>query len=74
MVPPLDPPQLHVHGPEPATGDEVPVVQRAVEGLDDDVAPLADPQTPFIGVELAFTATVAVAAGDVPPGPVHVSM
>jgi hypothetical protein len=74
VVPPLDPPQLHVQGPEPATADDVPVVQRAVEGLDDDVVPFADPHTPFTGVGLAFTATVALAIADVPPVPVHDSL
>jgi hypothetical protein len=41
------PPQLHVHGPEPATDDAVPVEQRLVEGADDTVVPFADPHAPF---------------------------
>ena len=74
-VPPLEPPQLHVHGPEPATDDAVPVEQRLVEGLDDAVVPFADPHTPLTGAgAAAFTATVALAAGDVPPLPVQVSV
>jgi hypothetical protein len=46
-------------------------VQSAVEGLVDAVAPFADPHTPFTGAALAFTTTVALAAGDVPPLPVQ---
>ena len=75
VVPPLEPPQLHVHGPEPATDDAVPAEQRLVEGLDDAVVPFADPHTPLTGAgAAAFTATVALAAGDVPPLPVQVSV
>ena len=74
VVPPLEPPQLHVHGPEPATDDAVPVEQRLVEGLDDAVVPFADPHTPLTGVGAGFTATVVMAAGDVPPLPVQVSV
>jgi hypothetical protein len=74
LAPPLDPLQFHVHGPEPATDDAVPAVQRLVEGADDTVVPFADPHAPLTGVWLAFTATVVLAAGDVPPLPVHVSM
>ena len=74
LVPPLEPPQLHVHGPEPATDDTVPAEQRLAEGLDDAVVPFADPHAPLTGVWLAFTATVVLAAGDVPPLPVQVNM
>ena len=74
VAPPLEPPQLHVHGPEPATDEAVPAVQRLAEGADDTVVPFADPHAPLTGVWLAFTATVVLAAGDVPPLPVHVSM
>src|SRR5438876_8228026 len=70
LVPPLEPPQLHVHGPEPATDDAVPAEQRLVEGMDDAVVPFADPHTPLTGAGAAFTATVVLAAGDVPPFPV----
>ena len=73
-VPPLEPPQLHVHGPEPATDDAVPAEQRLVEGLDDAVVPFADPHTPLTAAGAAFTATVVLAAGDVPPLPVQVSV
>ena len=74
LVPPLEPPQLHVHGPEPATDDAVPAEQRLVEGIDDAVVPFADPHTPLAGAGPAFTATVVLAAGDVPPLPVQVSV
>ena len=74
VVPPLEPPQLHVHGPEPATDDAVPVEQRLAEGLDDTVVPFADPHTPLTGAVAAFTATVVLAAGAVPPLPVQVSV
>ena len=49
VAPPLDPPQLHVHGPEPATDDAVPAEQRPAEGLDDTLVPFADPHTPLTG-------------------------
>ena len=39
VVPPLAPLQLHVHGPEPATDDDVPTEQRLVEGAADTVVP-----------------------------------
>jgi hypothetical protein len=72
----LEPPQLHVHGPEPATDDAVPAEQRLVDGLDDAVAPFADPHTPLTGAGPAFTATVilALAAEDAPPLPLHFSV
>ena len=74
MVPLLEPLQIHVHGPEPATDDAVPAEQRLVEGIDDAVVPFADPHTPLTGVRTALTATVALAAGDVPPFPVQASV
>ena len=73
-VPPLEPLQLHVHGPEPATEEDVPTEQRFVEGADDDVAPFADPHAPLIGAGLAVTATVVLATGDVPPGPAQANV
>jgi len=74
VVPPLEPPQLHVHGPEPATDDAVPAEQRLAEGLDDAVVPFADPHRPLTGAAAAFTATVALAAADVPSVPVQLSV
>ena len=73
LVPPLEPPQLHVHGPEPATDDAVPAEQRLAEGIDAAVVPFADPHTPLTGVGAAFMATVVLAA-DVPPLPMQVSV
>jgi hypothetical protein len=74
VVPPLEPPQLHVHGPEPATDDAVPAEQRLVEGLDDAVVPFTDPHTPLTAAgAAAFTATVVLAAG-APPLPTQVSV
>jgi hypothetical protein len=70
----LEPLQLHVHGPEPATDDAVPAEQRPAVGEDDTVVPFADPHTPLTGAGPAFTATVVLAAGEVPPAPVHVSV
>ena len=72
-APPLEPLQLHVHGPEPAKDDAMPAVQRLAEGADDTVVPFADPHAPPTGAWLAFTVTVALATGDVPPPPVQVS-
>ena len=71
VVPPLEPPQLHVHGPEPATDDDVPVEQRLVEGADNAVVPFADPHAPLTAP--AVTTTVLLAE-DVPPVPVQVSV
>ena len=73
VVPPLEPPQLHVHGPEPATDDAVPVEQRLVEGMDDTVVPFADPHTPLTGAGPVFTATVILTV-DAPLLPMQVSV
>jgi hypothetical protein len=73
VVPPLEPPQLQVHGPAPATDDAVPVEQRLAEGLDDTVVPFADPHTPLTGAWAAFTATVTLTV-DLPALPVQVSV
>ena len=50
VAPPLDPPQLHVQGPVPATDDTEPAEQRLDEGFVDTFVPFADPQTPLTGV------------------------
>ena len=73
VVPPLEPPQLHVHGPEPAMDDDVPVEQRLVEGADDAVVPFADPHPPLTAVP-ALTVTVVLATAVLPPLPVQVSV
>ena len=74
LAPPLEPPQLHVHGPEPATDDAVPAEQRLAEGLDDAVVPFADPHVPITAAAAAFTVTVVLAGADVPPLPLQLSM
>jgi hypothetical protein len=74
LVPPFEPPQLHVHGPEPATLDDVPVEQRLLEGADDDCVPFADPHAPLTGAGLALTTTVVLAAEDKPLAPMQVSV
>ena len=74
MVPLLEPLQLHVHGPEPATDDAVPAEQRLLEGANDAVVPFADPHTPATGAGAALTATAVLAAGDIPPLPTQVSV
>jgi len=73
VVPPLEPPQLHVHGPEPATVDDAPAEHRLLEGADDACVPLADPHAPLTATVAAFTATVVLTIGDVPPAPLQVS-
>jgi hypothetical protein len=73
VVPPLEPPQLHVHGPEPATDEAVPAEQRLAEGLDDTVVPFDDPHTPLTGAGAAVTPTVALTV-DVPVLPMQVSV
>ena len=74
VVPPLEPPQVHVHGPEPATDDDVPAEQRLLEGADDSCEPFTDPHTPLIATAAAFTVTVALAIGDMPPAPLQASV
>ena len=74
VVPPLEPPQLHVHGPEPATDDDVPAEQRLAEGADDAVVPFADPHVPLIAAAAVFTVTVVLAGADVPPLPLQLSL
>jgi hypothetical protein len=73
VVPPLEPAQLHVHGPAPVTEDAVPAEQRLVEGADDAGVPFADPHTPLTAAA-ALTVTVTLAVGEVPPGPLQVSV
>lgn len=49
LVPPDDPLQPHVQGPEPDTDVAVPVEQRLVEGAELKLAPLDEPQAPLTG-------------------------
>jgi hypothetical protein len=74
VVPPLEPPQLHVHGPEPATDDAVPVEQRLAEGADDAVVPFTDPHVPLTAAAAVLTVTVVLAGADVPPLPLQLSV
>ena len=61
VVPPFDPAQLQVQGPEPVTALAVPVVQRSVVGALVRVVLFAGPQVPFIiGVNVAVTVQLAV--------------
>lgn len=47
LVPPFNPWQLHVHGPEPRTWVEVPTEQRLLLGAEVKLPPLLLPQAPF---------------------------
>ena len=61
VVPPFEPAQLQVQGPEPLTELAVPVVQRSVVGALVRVVLLAGPQVPLtIGVNVAVTVQLAV--------------
>ena len=54
FVPPLEPLQLHDHGPLPVTNVGVPMLQRFVVGAAVNV-PLFDvPQTPFTGIAVTL--------------------
>ena len=74
LVPPFEPPQLHVHGPEPATLDDVPFEHKLAEGAEDACVPFADPHAPATGAGAALTATVVLAAEDRPLEPIQVSV
>jgi len=47
--PPYCPAQVQVQGPLPETEDAVPVAQRLVEGIEERLAPLEEPQAPSLG-------------------------
>jgi hypothetical protein len=47
VVPPLEPVQLHVHGPLPLTAVAVPELQRFVVGADVNVPPFDEPHAPL---------------------------
>ena len=59
VVPLLDPAQVQVQGPVPATVETVPVVQRLVVGMVATVVLWDGPQVPFRGVVGAFGVVVA---------------
>jgi len=48
VTPPLEPMQLHDHGPEPETFEAVPLLQRFCMGIAFE-NPLAEPQAPLTG-------------------------
>jgi hypothetical protein len=62
LVPSFEPLHFHVHGPEPATVDDVPFEQRLAEGAEETCAPFADPHAPATGAGASRTATVVLAA------------
>jgi hypothetical protein len=62
VVPPFDPPQVHVQGPDPATEEAAPAAQRLPDGALVKLAPFVEPHIPLTGVgELPDV-------GDVPDG------
>ena len=52
VVPPFDPAQLQLHGPEPLTAEAVPALQRLVVGVVEVVSPFAEPQEPLTSAAL----------------------
>jgi len=50
LVPPLDPLQPQVQGPEPDIDVAVPVEQRLVLGAETKLPPLEEPQAPLTGI------------------------
>ena len=58
IEPPLDPVQLHVHGPMPFTTVAVPALHRLVVGAVVNVPPLDVPQTPLTGLAVNVAVTV----------------
>ena len=50
VLPPPEPAQVHVQGPEPETADAVPAEHNPLEGADVLATPLAAPHEPFTGV------------------------
>jgi hypothetical protein len=61
-LPPLDPAQLQLHGPEPLTDDAVPAMHRLLEGAALTCVPFDAPQAPFTAI-----ISGAVQEIDVPP-------
>jgi hypothetical protein len=71
VVPPLIPPQVHDHGPEPVSEEAVPAEHNPVVGVLVNAAPLAVPHTPLTGP----AATSAWQPAVVPPlTPAHVQL
>jgi len=63
VVPPLEPVQVQLHGPDPETADAVPAKHKFVVGIEKAFVALADPQAPLI----AGLLLVAVQVAFVPP-------
>jgi hypothetical protein len=76
VVPPLEPAHDQVHGPEPATLDAVPAVQRLVEGALATVVPFAVPQVPLVntGAEQEVVVPPLLPAHDHVQGPVPATL
>src|SRR5271155_2180260 len=70
VLPPFDPAQLQLHGPEPFTADAVPAVHRLVAGVTLVVAPLVHPHAPLTAKALLLLDVVAVLLPDAPGGAV----
>jgi hypothetical protein len=64
VVPPFDPAQLQLHGPEPLTAEAVPALHRLVVGAVEVGTPFAEPQEPLTTPELV-TVTVLLDAPSV---------
>ncbi len=61
MLPPFDPAQVHVHGPEPATEEADPALHRLLEGAEPKLWPLEEPQAPLIELVVAEKPTLQLA-------------
>lgn len=48
VVPPCTPSQLHAQGPDPVTGVVCPVEHSPTAGIEENIFPLEDPQSPLI--------------------------
>jgi hypothetical protein len=72
VVPPLLPPQLHDHGPVPATVDAEPAAQRFAVGALLRLPPFDEPHTPFTGcAEATFDAEQVAVVPPLLPAQVH---
>ena len=70
VVPPFDPAQDQVQGPDPPTALAVPVEQRLVVGAVETVVLLDEPQVPLIKIKAGVdAATVTFTTADTVPAP-----
>jgi hypothetical protein len=63
LLPPFVPLQVHVQGPEPETDEAFPLLHRFADGFAENVFPLAEPQTPFVGfdgIDEAFLTVILI--------------